>query len=85
MNDQAMNQTDLFALVSSMKPGQCVNVTRATLQRCAEADLHFLDRPARDSDIDAFLKMTAENWEFEYWTDPITGGATIKRLGEGDA
>jgi len=66
----------------SMKPGQCVRISRDDYVEAAVADLPFLDRMGcpRESDVREFTERTSRNWDLDVSLNYETGHYLLRKL-----
>lgn len=79
--EKLYSQIDLMVIVSCMKPGECIKLTREQLVRLASGSMKSMlfDR-VRDSDIAEFLRSISENWNVKVFSNFMEDSATLKKL-----
>lgn len=81
MIDHLYSQTDAMIIANSMAPGQCFLFTHPQMRHLAEGSIRSLlfDGPARNSDIEQFVRTTSENWNVVWHEDPFRRTWTMQK------
>lgn len=77
-----MTQTELFVIVSKMKPGQRFQINGKQLVECANGSIKsiLLDGPARDSDVREFIEKISQNWGVKVQQQQELDRAIIEKI-----